>query len=117
MSWKYIFDFRHPVMIEHSKICYPPGPKKQELVDQVDTSYLPGIVIKYDTGYAIEDGVHRMAKLQKQGIFKSYFYVVTQQEYKDGIVGMNYVGLDGRKYWTKLGEWNHNTIDPQPHNK
>ena len=117
MSWKYIFDFRHPVMIEHSKICYPPGPKKQKLVDQVDTSY-PGIVIQYDNGYyQIEDGVHRITKFQQQGIFKSLFYVVTQQEYKDGIVGMNFVGLDGRRYWTKLGEWNHNTIDPQSHNK
>ena len=47
----------------------------------------------------------------------SYFYVVTQQEYKDGIVGMNFIGFDGRKYRTKLGEWNHDTIDPQPHNK
>jgi len=114
MSWKFILDFRHPVMIDHSEICYPPA--HPDLIDHVDTSF-PGIVIKYDTGYAIEDGVHRMAKLQKQGIFKSYFYVVTQQEYKDGIVGMNYAGMDGRKYWTKLGEWNHNTIDPQPHNK
>ena len=47
MSWKYIFDFRHPVMIDHSDICYPPA--HPDLIDHVDTSF-PGIVIKYDNG-------------------------------------------------------------------
>jgi len=113
MNYKVVLDDREPVMIDHSEICYPPP--NLDLIDHVDTSF-PGIVIKYENGYSIEDGVHRIGKLQKQGIFKSLFYVVTQQEYKDGVVGMKFI-MNGQRCWTKLGEWNHNTIDPQPHNK
>ena len=69
--YKFVIDDREPVLIEHSKICYPPA--NENNIDQVDTSY-PGIVLEFDKGYLLEDGVHRIAKLQKQGIFESLFY-------------------------------------------
>ena len=49
----------------------------------------------------IEDGVHRIAKLQRDGIYESLFYVVSRLEYKNGIVAMK--DDDG---WVTLGLWN-----------
>jgi len=106
--YKIVKDKRAPVLIEHSKICRPKA-IDQDLIDRADTSY-PGIVIEYDTGYLIEDGVHRIAKLQQQEIYESLFYVVTISEYKSGIVNM----VCGNKE-IALGEWNHNALDPRPH--
>ena len=80
--YKFVTDDRKPGMIMHQDICYPPANPAN--VDQVDTSY-PGIVLKYENGYLLEDGVHRIAKLQKQGIFESLFYVVTIEEYQRGL--------------------------------
>ena len=87
--YKFVTDDREPVMIMHQNICYPPANPAN--VDQVDTSY-PGIVLKYENGYLLEDGVHRIAKLQKQGIFESLFYVVTIEEYQKGLVHMMFQG-------------------------
>jgi len=100
--YKFVTDDRVPILIEHSKICSPPP--NPEYVDKVDTSY-PGIIIEYDGGYLLEDGLHRMAKLQKQGIFESLFYVVTIEEYKKGVVHMMFQGEP-----ISLGEWNHNQL-------
>lgn len=109
-SYKRVTDDRKPILIEHSKICYPSGPKKQKLVDEADTSY-PGIVLQYDNGYyLIEDGVHRITKFQQQGIHESLFYVVTVDEYKRGLVEM----VCGSNC-VILGEWNHNKLTPEPH--
>jgi len=109
-SYKRVTDNREPIVIEHSKICYPSGPKKQKLVDEADPSY-PGIVIQYDNGYyLIEDGVHRITKLQQQGVYESLFYVVTVGEYKSGLVEM----ICGSNS-VILGEWNHNKLTPEPH--
>ena len=85
------------------------SPANPANVDQVDTSY-PGIVLKYENGYLLEDGVHRIAKLQKQGIFESLFYVVTIEEYQKGLVHMMFQGEP-----IPLGEWNHNALDPMKH--
>ena len=68
------------------------------------------IVLKYENGYLLEDGVHRIAKLQKQGIFESLFYVVTIEEYQKGLVHMMFQGEP-----IPLGEWNHNALDPMKH--
>jgi hypothetical protein len=107
--YKFVTDNRKPILIEHSRICYPEA-IDQTLVDSVDISF-PGIVIKYDNGYyLIEDGVHRIAKYQRMGIYESLFYVVTIDEYKNGVVHMK---LDSEE-WV-LGEWNHSTLDPVPH--
>jgi hypothetical protein len=107
--YKFVTDDRKPILIEHSKICYPPA-IDQSLIDAVDTSF-PGIVIKYDNGYyLIEDGVHRISKCQQMGIYESLFYVVTVEEYKNGIVHMMFDGQE----WT-LGEWNHSTLDVITH--
>ena len=105
--YKFVTDDREPVMVMHQDICYPPA--NPDLVDQVDTSY-PGILIKYENGYLLEDGVHRVAKLQKQGIFESLFYIVTIQEYAKGIVHMMFQGKP-----IPLGEWNHNKLSPMSH--
>ena len=108
-SYKIVNDDRIPVLINHDRICYPKA-IYQELIDKVDTNY-PGIVIEYENDYyLLEDGCHRIAKLQQQGIYKSLFYVVTIKEYKSGMVDMIY----GNNRVT-LGEWNHNTLDPVPH--
>ena len=108
--YKFVTDDRKPVLIEHSKICYPSGPKKQKLVDEADTSY-PGIVLQFDNGYyLIEDGVHRITKFQQQGIHESLFYVVTIEEYKKGVVHMMFQGEP-----IPLGEWNHNQLSPTKH--
>lgn len=107
MTYKIVTDSRKPILIKHSQICSPPP--NHLLIDNVDTSY-PGIVIKYENGYLIEDGVHRMAKLQKQGIFESLFYVVSVEEYKNGVVHM----IDGDNHFI-LGEWNHGFLDVQEH--
>ena len=106
-GYKFVTDDREPVMIMHQDICYPPANPAN--VDQVDTSY-PGIVLKYENGYLLEDGVHRIAKLQKQGIFESLFYVVTIEEYQRGLVHMMFQGEP-----IPLGEWNHNALDPMKH--
>lgn len=106
-SYKIVIDDRKPVMIKHSLICHPPA--DPYLVDNVDTSY-PGIVIKYDNGYLLEDGVHRMAKLQKQGVYESLFYVVTIEEYKRGLVHMMFMGK-----FIPLGEWNAQSLSPSGH--
>ena len=105
--YKFVTDDRKPVMIMHQDICYPPANPAN--VDQVDTSY-PGIVLKYENGYLLEDGVHRIAKLQKQGIFESLFYVVTIEEYQRGLVHMMFQGEP-----IPLGEWNHDALDPMKH--
>ena len=107
MNYKFVADNREPISLMHSDICYPPA--HPELVDKVDTSY-PGIVIKYENGYMLEDGCHRIAKLQKQGIFESLFYVVSINEYKSGIVHMM---LEDKEYI--LGEWNHNQLNLTKH--
>ena len=107
-SYKTVTDDREPITIKHSDICYPEAIKEKQ-VDDADTSY-PGIVIKFDTGYLLEDGVHRIAKLQRDGIRESLFYVVTVEEYKTGLVEM----VCGSNRVT-LGEWNHNKLDSQPH--
>ena len=107
-SYKKVIDDRSPITIKHSEICYPEA-TKQKQVDEADTSF-PGVVIKYDNGYLLEDGVHRIAKLQQQGIDESLFYVVTVDEYKTGLVEM----ICGSNSVT-LGEWNHNKLNPQTH--
>jgi len=107
--YKVVNDDREPILIKHEKICYPPA--NPEFIDRVDTSF-PGIVLDFNNGYyLLEDGCHRMAKLQRDGIFESLFYVVTVEEYKNGMVNM----ILGQSKIT-LGEWNHNTLDPIPHN-
>lgn len=98
-----------PKLIKHSQICYPPA--NPEYVDNVDVSY-PGIVIDFGNGnYLLEDGCHRIAKLQKNGVFESLFYVVTVDEYKRGYVDM----IFGECKIT-LGEWNHSALEIKPHN-
>lgn len=107
-SYKKVTDDRKPITIKHSDICYPEAIKEKQ-VEEADTSY-PGIVIKFDTGYLLEDGCHRIAKLQQEGIYESLFYVVTVDEYKTGLVEM----ICGSNRVT-LGEWNHNKLNSQPH--
>ena len=114
MTYKFIRDERLPKLIKHSEICYPPP--HPDCIDRVDVRY-PGIVIEYPNGYSIEDGVHRIAKLQREGITESLFYVVTPEEYKEGVVGMVFRDLDGDVKWTTLGEWNHDTLNLQRHDK
>ena len=105
--YKFVTDDRKPVMVMHQDICYPPA--NPDLVDQVDTSY-PGILIKYENGYLLEDGVHRVAKLQKQGIFESLFYIVSLEEYRQGIVHMMFQGEP-----IQLGESPWNNVSPMSH--
>lgn len=105
--YKFVIDDRKPILIKHSEICFPPA--NPDLIDRVDTEY-PGIVIEYENGYLLEDGVHRVAKLQREGIFESLFYVVSIQEYKDGIVHMMFEGKD-----YELGEWNNDQLSPTHH--
>ncbi len=105
--YKFVTDDRKPIMIMHQDICYPPA--DPTLIDQVDTSY-PGIVLKYDRGYLLEDGCHRIAKLQQQGIYESLFYVVTIEEYRRGLVHMMFQGEP-----IPLGEWNHNALNLTNH--
>ena len=107
-SYKRVTDDRKPVLVKHSDICYPKA-IKQKLIEEADTSY-PGILIEYDTGYLLEDGCHRIAKLQQEGIHESLFYVVTVDEYKRGLVEM----VCGSNSVT-LGEWSHNKLKPQTH--
>jgi hypothetical protein len=103
-AYKVINDSREAILIKHNKICYPPA--NLDLIQNVDTSF-PGIVIDFGNGkYLLEDGCHRIAKLQKEGIFESLFYVVTVEEYRLGVVDMIY----GSTRIT-LGEWNHNALD------
>lgn len=108
ICYKFISDDRKAIILKHSEICYPPA-IHQDLVDRVDTSY-PGIVIKYDTGYLLEDGVHRIAKFQQQQIYESLFYIVSVEEYKQGVVHMM---LNGKVY--VCGEWSNYHLDPIPH--
>ena len=105
--YKFVTDDREPVMVMHQDICYPPA--NPDLIDQVDTSY-PGILIKYENGYLLEDGVHRVAKLQKQGIFESLFYIVSLEEYKQGVVHMMFQGEP-----IQLGESPWNNVSPMSH--
>lgn len=105
--YKFVTDDREPVMVMHQDICYPPA--NPDLVDQVDTSY-PGILIKYENGYLLEDGVHRVAKLQKQGIFESLFYIVSLEEYRQGVVHMMFQGEP-----IQLGESPWNNVSPMSH--
>ena len=85
MAYWIVNDNREPIIIHHSKICYPSA-IYQDLVERVDTSY-PGIVTQWTEGiYYIEDGVHRIAKLQQNGIFESLFYVVTKEESYNGML-------------------------------
>jgi hypothetical protein len=109
VTYKIVSDDRKPIIIKHDKICYPSA-VNQKLVDRVDTSY-PGIVIDFNNGfYLLEDGVHRISKLQQQGIFESLFYVVSINEYKNGIVHMIF---DGKEII--LGEWSNNALNPISH--
>ena len=113
MSYKFVRDDRKPIWVKHSKICYPePNP---DHIDKVDTSF-PGILIKYPNGYQIEDGVHRIAKLQRQGIYQSKFYIVTPREYAEGYVGMAFE-VNGETKWTILGEWNYGPLGARSHDK
>ena len=68
--YKFVTDDRDPVMIMHQNICYPPANPAN--VDQVDTSY-PGIVLKYENGYLLEDGVHRIANCRNRESLNHYF--------------------------------------------
>ena len=114
-SYKVVNDFRQPLVISHDKICYPPA--NPNFVDRVDTSF-PGILIDFENGYyLLEDGLHRMTKLQKQGKNESLFFVVTRQEYKDGMVDMIYLNLDHTVQRVTLGEWNNDVLDPITHDK
>ena len=107
--YKVVNDDRKAVLIPHWRICYPKA-IHQQLVDDAETKY-PGIVIDFENGYyLIEDGVHRMTKLQQNGHFESWFYVVTRQEYQLGMVDM----IVGEERVT-LGKWNHNALDTRPH--
>lgn len=106
--YKFVTDDRNPILINHEEICYPSA-IHQELIDRADIFY-PGIVVKYPNGYQLEDGVHRIAKLQQNGIYKSLFYVVSIQEYYDGLVHMKY----GNKC-IPLGEWVNNILPPTYH--
>lgn len=107
--YKVVNDKRNPILIKHKQICYPSA--NIELIDRVDVSF-PGIVLDFGNGnYLLEDGCHRIAKLQKIGIYESLFYVVTVEEYRNGMVDM----ICGKSKIT-LGEWNHNTLDIIPHN-
>jgi len=106
--YKIVNDSRNPVLIKHNKICYPPA--NPNLIDNVDVSY-PGIVIDFgNDNYLLEDGCHRIAKLQQDNIYESLFYVVTVEEYKNGMVNMVF---NDRKII--LGEWNHATLELNPH--
>lgn len=106
--YKVVNDDRKPVLIKHKHICYPPP--NNELIDFVDTSF-PGIVIDYgNNNYLLEDGCHRIGKLQRHGIYESLFYVVSVEEYKNGLVDMIY---DSNR--VTLGEWNHNSLDVIAH--
>jgi hypothetical protein len=101
-------DIKKPMLIKHSKICY--SPLNPECIDEVDASY-PGIVIDFgNDNYLLEYGLHRIAKLQKSGIYESLFYVVTVEEYKNGIVDM----IFGECKIT-LGEWNNTALELKPH--
>ena len=85
MAYWIVNDNREPILIHHSKICYPSA-IYQDKVESVDSSY-PGIVTQWTEGiYYIEDGVHRIAKLQQNGIFESLFYVVTKEESYTGML-------------------------------
>jgi len=106
---KIVRDHRLPKLIKHSEICYPPP--HPDHIDGADITY-PGILIEYPNGYMIEDGVHRMAKLQREGFYESLFYVVSRLEYKNGIVAMTY-----DHEWITLGLWNIGTLTPRKHNK
>ena len=109
-AYKFVSDNREPILLKHSNICYPPPDEK--LIDNVDTSY-PGIVIDYgNSNYLLEDGCHRIGKLQKNGIYESLFYIVTVSEYKSGVVKMC---ITKTNQVISLGEWNHNALDVMPH--
>jgi hypothetical protein len=85
MAYWIVNDNREPTLIHHSKICYP-SIIYQDMVEKVDSSY-PGIVMQWtDEIYYIQDGVHRIAKLQQNGIFESLFYVVTKEESYTGML-------------------------------
>ena len=106
--YKVVNDDRPPLLIKHSKICYPPA--NPNLINNVDISY-PGIAIHFGSdNYLLEDGCHRIAKLQQNNIYESLFYVVSVEEYKNGMVDM--VVNDRR---ITLGEWNNATLELKPH--
>ena len=105
--YKWIYDDRLPKLIKHSEIRYPPP--HPDLIDRVDTTY-PGIVVEYPKGYKtkrykIEDGVHRISKLQREGIYESLFYVVTLRELRQGMVCMTYTNLQGETKWCYSTDW------------
>ena len=102
LCFMWVNDDRLPKLIKHNDICRPdPHP---DFIDQVDTSF-PGVVIEYPGGYHIEDGVHRIAKLQKEGIYESLFYVVTRRELSQGMVCMTYTDLQGETKWCYSTDW------------
>tara|TARA_B100000085_G_scaffold43619_1_gene36732 strand:+ start:710 stop:1072 length:363 start_codon:yes stop_codon:yes gene_type:complete len=114
LCFMWVNDDRPPKLIKHNDICRPdPHP---DFIDQVDTSF-PGVVIEYPGGYHIEDGVHRIAKLQREGIYESLFYVVTPEELRNGMVVMTYLDLDGRWKSDFVGEWCNGDISIQSHDK
>ena len=78
-------DNRKPILIHHSDICYPPAVFQQK-TEKADISY-PGIVTKYGEGlYHLEDGCHRIDKLQESGVYESLFYVLTPEEAAKGML-------------------------------
>ena len=103
--YKFVTDDREPVMVMHQGYMLS---TVIEFDRSIDTSY-PGILIKYENGYLLEDGVHRVA-VTKQGIFESLFYIVTLEEYAKGIVP-----YDVPREPIPLGEWNNNKLSPMSH--
>ena len=104
-------DGRDPVLIQHVKICYPPA-KFQKQIDAADTSY-PGIVVQYDNGFfLIRDGVHRISKFQKNGIFESLFYVFDVNEVDDNDLPESLTLEDGK--WVKVYKNRIVTLDVLP---
>ena len=102
-AFKVVNDDRLPVLVSHDKICYPPP--NLDLIDKVSTLH-PGILIDFENGYyLLDDGVHRIGKWQKRGIYESLFYVVTKEEYISGMVDALYVDTNARWGRIKLGEW------------
>lgn len=103
INYKIVSDSRSPVLLEHSKIEYSKT-ENEETINNVDTSY-PGIVIDFGNNfYLLEDGRHRIAKLQQKGIYESEFYVVTPEEYKNGLVHMIYEDIHKNMRRCILGE-------------
>lgn len=111
-NYKIVSDNRLPIAVKHEKICYPPP--NPEYIDRVDTSY-PGILIDFGNDqYLLEDGVHRIGKLQRQGIFESLFYIVSIEEFKQGLVHLVIQNMFTDKKEVHVLTDN-GCLDPRPH--